>query len=122
MGFFTWGGNSLSADLVLVLESRSGSSSERDSLSEATRSSDGFVGGVLDFLRGLGDEGLPDVFGEDFGLGGDGIVADVASSSSESSLTTRLFFFAGSTEDFPFVSSMLNNSGVSVYQSLLLLT
>jgi hypothetical protein len=103
------------------LGSRSGSSEEEwDSASEATPSSNGFAGGVFVFLRGLGEGVLRDVFGEEFGLGGDGIVADVTSSSSESSLTTRLFFFTGSAEDFPFVSSMSNKSQNSKYPSLLL--
>jgi hypothetical protein len=89
-------------------------------VSEATTSSNGFAGGVFDFLSGFGEGVLRDALGEDFGLGGDGIVADVTSSSSESSLTTRLFFFAGSAEDFPFVSSMSNKSQNSKYPSLLL--
>ena len=89
-------------------------------MSEATASSNGFARGVFDFLSGLGEGALRDALGDDFGLGGDGIVADVTSSSSESSLTTRLFFFAGSAEEFPFVSSLSNKSQNSKYPSLLL--
>ena len=89
-------------------------------MSEATISSIGFAGGVLDFLSGFGEGVLREALGEDFDLGGEGIVADVTSSSSESSLTTRLFFFAGSAEDFPFVSSMSNKLQNSKYPSLLL--
>ena len=75
--------------------------------------------GVFIFLRGVGDlRRLGDVsnLGGDFGFEG-GIVVDGASSSSEESLTMRLFFFDGS-DDFTFVSSKSMDHKISEYLSI----
>jgi hypothetical protein len=92
------------------------SSAEPDSVSspEGGSSSTGFRGSFgVDgevFFVDFGEDDVIELF--DFGdfvdLGGEEIVADATSSSSESFTTSLLFFFAGS-DDLPFLSKIVNS-------------